>query len=117
MNRLEHNLVCDGRGAVFSLDGKYVSDRISMTNTGRPVDVISLLQQGNLGEIAILCNGAYHKQGIDIEKFQAWVNMIPVRPKATLRIRRAVGNEKCTQTLYVFDLQRVNPYLNTLLNG
>ena len=114
MNTLEHNLLCNGVGARFSLDGKYISANVNM-NGGQSVDVISVLQQGTLAELALVCNQQYLKTPTDIDTVKKWVNAVPVSTKAVVHIKRTVSGQKTLQTIYIYPQGRIAPYIGNLI--
>ena len=114
--KLEHHLICDGKGAVFGIDGKYKGSNAVMGTAAKEVDVISLLQQGELCEIAALTNNNYAKRQLEMSAYSSWVNTVPVRPIGTFVLRRKVGEERCVQTIYIFNRTAgIAQYLRNLL--
>lgn len=113
LTTMHHLLFCNGIGAKFDINGKYVGYSGAMKGT--PVDVVSVLQQGSACEVAVLSSDEYTKKCIDLYRAQSWVQNCPTPVKTVFTLRRKVGEDKCTQTLYVFGHNTIKPYLGSLL--
>lgn len=117
LNTLEHVLVCNGVCAKFDISGKYKGAVAAIPANAQQVDCFSILQQGNLCEIAILSGEQYAKRVVGLSKAQNWLKELPFQPKAVFTIKRKVGEEKCIQTIYVFQCGKLMVYAPALLNS
>ena len=115
MARLEHSILCNGIGARFNLSGKYLGNDARILSNSLPADAVSILQQGTLCEIAILTNDTFRKQQMDLSKIQQCVQNLPLQPKAVFTIKRQVVTTRCTQTLYIYNYNRLQLYINQLM--
>lgn len=115
MSRLEHNILCNGIGARFNISGKYLGSDVRLLNNAMPADAVSILQQGTLCEVAILTNDTFTKRVIPLERIQNWLKTLPLQPKAVFTLRRQVGTIRCTQTLYIYNYNRLQMYVGQLV--
>lgn len=115
MRTLEYNIFADGIGMRFDFTGKYKGALGNIGMGATPVDVVSILQQGNLCEVAVLANGEYYKQRVDLDRAVGWTKTSPVRHKAVLSLRRKVKDIVCLQMIYVYNNNSIKPYLSSLL--
>lgn len=115
MRTMEYNILSDGIGMRFDFTGKYKGTLGNIGTGATPVDIVSILQQGTLCEVAVLSNGEYHKQRVDLDRAIKWVKTSPARSKAVLSLRRKVKDIVCLQTIYVYNFNTISPYLSSLL--
>lgn len=114
MQTMEHTLICDGIGAKFNMQGKYVGSNVTIHKSLLPADVVSLLQQGTLCEIAVITGDRFAKKQVDLDSARAFIESIPVPYKATFQLKRKVGEENCMQYLYIYPIDKILPVVSRI---
>ena len=102
MQTMEHHLICDGIGARFNMQGKYLGSNAIAHRGSLPADVASIVQQGNLCELAVINEDRFLKKRMPISEAQNFIRAVPVACKATFQLKRRVGDEPCIQYIYVY---------------
>ncbi len=114
MQTMEHTLICDGIGAKFNMQGKYIGSNVVVHKSLLPADVISLLQQGTLCELAVITGDRFAKKQMDLTTAKMFLDSITVPCKATFQIKRKVGQENCIQYIYVYPMDKILPLLRNV---
>lgn len=118
LSTLEHVIICNGVSARFDISGKYQGIAGNIPMNAIPVDCFSILQQGNLCEVAVLASECYTKRVIPLSKAQTWVSKLPFMAKATFTIKRKIDEkDKCVQTIYIYPFGKLGVYLPQLFNS
>ena len=115
MKKMEYDIFSDGIGMRFDVLGAYKGSLANIDMDASPVDVVSILQQGNLCEVAVVASGNYYKRRVDLTRAMNWVKTVPIQRKTVLSLRRKVKDIYCLQTIYVFSLNTIAPFLSSLL--
>ena len=111
MTTMEHHLICDGIGAKFSIQGKYLGSNAVAHRSSLPADVASILQQGSLCELAVLSGDRFLKKQMPITQAQAFISSVQTPCKASFQIKRKVGEALCVQYLYIYPIDKLNSLL------
>ena len=117
LKKLEHIVFCNGTSARFDISGKYLGPAGTIPMNSQPVDCFSILQQGDLCEVAVLASECYTKKVIPLAKAQMWVSKLPFQSKAVFKIKRKLDEkDRCMQTIYIYPFGRLGVYVPQLLN-
>lgn len=115
LRTLEYCIFSNGVGLRFDVTGRYKGEARSVDSSAVPVDVVSILQQGNQCEVAVLSGSNYCKQRVDLNRAISWTKSCPLHARAVLPLKRKVKDVSCLQTIYVYGNNTIAPYLSSLL--